>query len=228
MKRKTVINALLTCCVACGLLSCTDMDEYKKISGDKEIVYPGKIQDVTVYSGDSRLVVEGLCNSDPKVTNCRICWNLDADYVDVPVDMSGGSYWLKKEIALPENSYNFNIYTYDAEGNRSIPVSVTGKSYGVQYKAAISNRLVKSFSVQNGRPVIEWWEIDTTLGAFATEVVYTDNQGAEVKMQVPVEEMSTVLDGYDMTSEVEYTTLYKPDALCVDEFRSVTGNLLLE
>ena len=130
MKRKTVINALLTYCVAFGMLSCTDMDEYKKISGDKEIVYPGKIQDVTVYSGDSRLVVEGLCNSDPKVTNCRICWNLDADYVDVPVDMSGGSYWLKKEIALPENSYNFNIYTYDAEGNRSIPVSVTGKSYG--------------------------------------------------------------------------------------------------
>ena len=41
MKKNTVISVLLSGCIACGMLACTDMDEYKKISGDEEIVYPG-------------------------------------------------------------------------------------------------------------------------------------------------------------------------------------------
>ena len=39
MKKNTVISVLLSGCIACGMLACTDMDEYKKISGDEEIVY---------------------------------------------------------------------------------------------------------------------------------------------------------------------------------------------
>lgn len=162
MKKNTVISVLLSGCIACGMLACTDMDEYKKISGDEEIVYPGKIEEAIVYTGDGRVVVEGLCKSDPKIVSCRVYWGLGSEYVEVPVDMSGGPFRVRREIALPENSYNFDIYTYDAEGNRSIPVNVTGKSYGEQYKASLTNRLVKSFTLQDGQAVIEWWDIDAT------------------------------------------------------------------
>ena len=130
MKKNTVISVLLSGCIACGMLACTDMDEYKKISGDEEIVYPGKIEEAIVYTGDGRGGVEGLCKSDPKIVSCRVYWGLGSEYVEVPVDMSGGPFRVRREIALPENSYNFDIYTYAAEGNRSIPVNVTGKSYG--------------------------------------------------------------------------------------------------
>lgn len=228
MKKNTVISVLLSGCIACGMLSCTDMDEYKKISGDGEIVYPGKIQEVIVRTGDGRVVVEGLCKSDPKIVNCRICWNLGTEYAEVPVDMSKGPFRMKQEIALPENSYNFDIYTYDAEGNRSIPVNVTGRSYGEKYKASLSNRLIKSFTVRDGRAVIEWWEMGAAQGPYATEVVYTDKLHATVEILVPVEEMQTVLDNYDTETEVEYTTLFRPDTLCVDTFRSSVGRTRIE
>jgi len=228
MKKNTVISVLLSGCIACGMLACTDMDEYKKISGDEEIVYPGKIEEAIVYTGDGRVVVEGLCKSDPKIVSCRVYWGLGSEYVEVPVDMSGGPFRVRREIALPENSYNFDIYTYDAEGNRSIPVNVTGKSYGEQYKASLTNRLVKSFTLQDGQAVIEWWDIDATQGPYATEVVYTDKQHAVVEKLVPVEEKKTVLEDYDMATAVEYTTLYSPDTLCVDVFRSVPDRVKLE
>ena len=44
MNTKTAMTVLLSGCIACGAFSCTDMDEYRKISGDEEIVYPGKIE----------------------------------------------------------------------------------------------------------------------------------------------------------------------------------------
>lgn len=228
MKKNTFISVLLLGCIVCGALSCTDMDDYRKISGDEEIVYPGKIAEVTVYTGDGRVVVEGLCQSDPKIVGCRIYWNLGAEYVEVPVDMSDGPFRVRKEISLPENTYNFDIYTYDGEGNRSIPVNVSSKTYGDKYKASLTNRLVRSFTVQDGQAVIEWWDMDATLGPYATEVVYTDKQHAVIEKLVPVEEMKTVLEDYDMATEIEYTTLYKPDTLCVDVFRSASDKAVLE
>lgn len=228
MKSKTGISLLLAGFVVCGMLSCTKMDEYKKISGDKEIVYPGKITEVTVRSGDGRLVVAGLCNSDPKIVSCRIYWNLKAEYVDIPVDMSAGRFVVEKQIALSEGSYNFDIYTYDAQGNQSIPVNAMGKTYGELYKASITNRLVKSFTEQGGQAVIEWWGMDATLGAYQTEVTYTNTQSVAVKLQVPLDEQRTTLEDYDKTSEVQYVTLYKPDATCVDIFRSGSDKATLE
>lgn len=228
MKKNFVISVLLSGCIAYGTLSCTDMDEYRKISGDKEIVYPGKITEVTVYTGDERVVVEGLCPSDPRIASCRIYWALGTEYVEVPVDMSNGPFKLRTEISLPENTYNFDIYTYNTEGDRSIPVNVSSRTYGDQYKASLTNRLVKSFSVQNNQAVIEWWNMDTTLGPFETEVVYKNAENGKVTLLVPVEDTRTVLEGYDMKSEVEYATIYRPDALCVDVFRSEPDKVSLD
>ena len=91
MKKNTVISVLLSGCIACGMLACTDMDEYKKISGDEEIVYPGKIEEAIVYTGDGRVVVEGLCKSDPKIgARQRICRSAGG-YVRRPVPGSAGN-----------------------------------------------------------------------------------------------------------------------------------------
>ena len=196
MNTKTAMTVLLSGCIACGAFSCTDMDEYRKISGDEEIVYPGKIEQVVVNTGHERVIVNGICRSDPKIVSCRIYWDLGTRYEEVPVDMSGGAFRIEKEITLPENTYNFDIYTYDAAGNRSVPVNVSSKTYGEQYEASLTNRLVKSFE--------------------------------QVELLVPIGEMTTVLEDYDMVSEVEYTTFYRPDTLCVDVFRSAPSQMRLD
>lgn len=224
MKRNSLIAVL---CLACGAFACSDMDEYRKIAGDKEKVYPGKIVEVVVHPGDERVVVEGLCRSDPRVVACRIYWALGEEYVEVPVDMSGGPFRLTTEIPLPENTYNFDIYTYNAAGDRSIPVNVSSKTYGELYKASLTNRLVKSFAVRDGKGHIEWWNIDKTQGPFETQVVYRTTDARTVELSVPVDATSTELEDIDPAAEVEYTTLYRPDELCVDVFRSPTDKLSL-
>lgn len=198
-------------------LGCTKMDEYLKISGDKEIVYPGKITDVVAHSGNGRVLIEGWCNSDPKITSCRIYWNLGAEYVEVPVDMSAPPFQVQKEIALPENEYNFDIYTYDAQGNRSIPVNVSCESYGETYIASLRNRVVNSFSYSGTTGTVTWYPMDTTLGAFETEVTYKTTSGENMTVVTPVAETTTVLENYD-GGAVTYRTAFRPDAACLDVF----------
>ena len=93
---------------------------------------------------------------------------------------------------------------------------------------AVSAVISREGKRMDGQAVIEWWDIDATQGPYATEVVYTDKQHAVVEKLVPVEEKKTVLEDYDMATAVEYTTLYRPDTLCVDVFRSVPDRVKLE
>ncbi|GAB6119748.1 hypothetical protein JCM30204_08970 [Dysgonomonas termitidis] len=199
------------------------MDEYKEFAKGGEISYTGKIDSVTVFSGDGRVCIQGLIISDPKVTNCRIFWNGNKDSLNIPVVRTENVDTIKEYISLPENLYNFIIYTYDALGNKSIPVYITGRSYGDAYKASISNRLVASASVdENSDAKIVWRDIDKTLGAFTTDIFYTTNDGEQKTYQVDVDEKETILSNYKQGTNFSYQTLYRPDTLCVDTFRTIS------
>lgn len=210
----------------CGF-SCSPMDEYLDIAGKSEIVYPGKIEDVTVRTGHDRLLVEGFCNSDAKITSCRIYWALETEYVEVPVDMSDGPFKVQKEIELPEGTYNFDIYTYDAVGNRSIPVNVSSKTYGATYMASLTNRLVRSFKFDGSKGTMTWFNIDTTTGAYKSEVTYKTATG-DVTVEISVKDTVLELPGYDGVTPVSYVTVYKPDETCLDDFKTEAKTLLPE
>jgi len=202
--------------------SCRKMDEYKEFTKDGEISYTGKMDSVVVFSGDERVFVKGLLRADPKITNCRIYWNNGHDSVDIPIEKSGRTDTIKKFIPLSENLYNFIIYTYDALGNKSIPVYATGKVYGDLYKKSINNRLILSAIANADNDVtVTWRPIDKTLGAFATDVSYTDNNGKNKHVQVDVNAETAVLTNYKEGTPFSYQTLYIPDTLCIDTFRTV-------
>lgn len=219
--KKNINVALFLLLFMSSVISCSDMDEYKKFIEGGEIEYTGKIDSVVVFSGEERLMVTGLFMSDPKITNCRIYWNLRADSIDVPVVRTGGVDTLKQLIQLPENLYNFEIFTIDRLGNKSVPVNAIGSTYGPLYRASISNRILNSATVnENGVVTMEWRTMDLTLGAFKTEVEYMDKSGQLNKVTVPVNEYSTLLENYKLESEIKYSTSYIPDALCIDTFRT--------
>lgn len=223
---KNQINRYLKYCSFCictlviALSACSPMDEYKDIAGEEEIQYTGKIDSVKVFSGDERLLITGLFISDPKVTNCRIYWNLRNDSVDIPVNKTSGIDTLKKEISLPENTYNFEIYTYDALGNKSVPVYATGRTYGKDYKASLVNRRIVSSKIDSDSIIIEWGRIDLTLNPLATEVTYTTNEGSVYRKRTDINNNKTVLKNYKSGTEVNYSTLYLPESLCIDTFRT--------
>lgn len=217
MKNKTIISLGLALFLA---FACTPMDEYLKIAGEKEIIYPGKIEDVEVKTGKNRLLVEGHCYSDAKITACRIYWALGSEYVEVPVDMSSGPFTVSREIELPEDTYNFDIYTYDADGNRSIPVNVSSQTYGDKYIASLTSRIVKSFTFDGSKGVMTWFNIDVTAGAYKTEVTYRTSHGEDRTVEISVKDTTLELPDYDGSTPVSYTTVYKPDETCLDDFRT--------
>ncbi|MDR2130419.1 MAG: DUF4998 domain-containing protein [Odoribacteraceae bacterium] len=208
--------------IFCIIASCSKMDAYKEIAGDKELSYPGKIENVVIYSGDGRVIVSGDFISDPKVVNCRIYWDLKEKWLDVAVDMSGGPQSLYQEIVLPEKTYNFDIYTRDSKGNYSVPVHGSGKSYGNKYRASISNRLVKSAALLAGVATIEWYQLDRTQGPVETSLEYTNNSNEKVTITIPLGEQTTTLDGYKIGTDISYFTRYRPTPGCIDIFQTGT------
>lgn len=222
MKRNKYIRGIsFLAFMLVAISSCTHMDDYKSFIEGGEISYTGKIDSVTVYSGDQRVLIKGLFIADPKVTGCMIYWNSREDSVDVDIQRSQGVDTLQYILPLAENMYNFEFFTYDALGNRSIPVHATGRSYGAAYKASLNNRLVNSAAIDGNQVDIVWRSIDKTLGAFATRVTYTDNNGAEQTVTTSVDQAQTVLEDYKKGSQFSAITLYRPDTLCIDTFYTI-------
>lgn len=233
--RKQIVYKLffLSMLVAFLLASCSDMYEYKKFLEGGEIQYTGKIDSVVVFSGDERVAVTGLFISDPKVVNCRIYWNLRADSVDVPVNRTEGVDKLYQIIELPENSYSFEIFTYDALGNKSISVTAPGNSYGASYKASLPNRLIDSAKEEDDEDgtinaVIKWRDMDTSLGAYEVKVEYIDAEGAAHTVNLPMTEKSTTLANYKSGSTISHVTLFVPEKGCLDTFQSSGASYVAE
>lgn len=201
--------------------SCSKSNDYKKFAEGGEISYTGKIDSVTVYSGDERVIIKGLFLSDPKVASCRIYWNNMRDSVEVPVKRTHKTDTLIQIIKLPENLHNFRIHTFDALGNKSVAVYATGRSYGKAYKESINNRLIVSAIADNNRSVtVTWRDMDKTLLAIGTEVTYTDHNNNKKLVNVPIDQAQTILKDYKEGTSFSYQTLYIPDTLCIDTFRT--------
>ncbi|GHU98213.1 hypothetical protein FACS1894159_00360 [Bacteroidia bacterium] len=231
-KIKNMVSLLLF--AAMGAISgCTPMDEYKKIAGDNEHSYPARME-ISAIAGKGRILILGSDISDPKVTKCRIYWDLEDKFQDVPMEdlmpytVDGVALNLLAELTLPEKSYSFTLYTYDALGNHSVPTTATGRSYGEKYESTISNRIIKSFAVVDSKPTITWYSIDPTLGAVKTVVKYKVAGGGTQTLDVlPETGVTELLATYDATTDVEYYTVFKPENTCVDTFETAVDNTRL-
>ncbi len=209
------------------IASCSKMSDYKKFVEGGEISYPGKIDSVVVFSGDGRVLIQGLFKSDPKVASCRIYWNNMHDSLEVPVTRTANTDTLRQFITLTENLYNFRIHTFDALGNKSVPVYATGRVYGNAYKESINNRLIlRQMADDRDNVLIAWRDIDKTLGAFATEVRYGSTTGSQKTARFPISEKESTIPDYERGTPIEYRTLYRPDTLSIDTFYTAYSPLV--
>jgi len=217
---KQLLYAGLSILFCSILASCAKMDDYKKFAEGGEISYTGKLDSVRINSGKYRVILNGLFLADPKVKKCVVYWNNKADSVVVPITRTANVDTLKLVITnINEGVQNFVIYTYDADGNKSIPVYKTGRVYGDRYQSTLANRGINSaFTNETGVSTIEWGGMDRVSGVFATEVIYTDNANAEKKVRVPIDVNNYVLPNFKEKGTIKYRTLFLPDTLSVDTF----------
>lgn len=221
MKQYIVYIAL----VLLATSSCKKMDEYKKFADGGEITYPSTFDSMKVISGKNRVMLTGLLKGDPKVVKYKVFWNSGNDSLEAPFTRSGGVDTLKQIISnLPEGPMTFNVRTYDAKGNRSIPMIVTGNVYGQSFQTSVNqrgNRVVLGTSfLQDGSAVIRWANVDAYVGVLGMQVHYLDANNVQRDTIVPARlvDQQTIIPGVGVKQVLRYNTLYLPDTVGIDTF----------
>ena len=212
------------------IYSCSPMDEYKDlITNGGEISYTGKIDSVLVYSGRNRVMIEGLLLSDPKITECRVYWNSKQDSVSIPIQRSEGVDTVRYVLALPENIYTFEIYTFDSKMNKSVPVLATGISYGESYEKELPNRVIAGAPtyVEGEGVRLKWYPMDKTLGPIATVISYQNIDDKTVDFKIDASSNEILIKDYKKGGKMTHRTLFIPEALCIDTFKSIPSKAII-
>ena len=198
-------------------VGCSPMDEYlDKYTDGKDIQYPGVVFPAYMHSGKNRVVLEGYLISDPKISKIRIYWNSRNDSIEQNIQRSEGIDLLNISIPLPEGGYNFEVFTYDNEGNTSIPVILSATSYGDSYQETLYDRLVKNLTKEGDNVSIEWYSSDPT--SPFVEINYPLSDGGSRTIRVPFDSLRTVLPDYKAKSGFSMRTYYLPDETAIDTF----------
>ncbi|WP_295127212.1 DUF4998 domain-containing protein [uncultured Chitinophaga sp.] len=215
MKWITYIAILLVTAVACNK---TDED-YRDFAPGGEIVYAGKPDSLKVFPGKKRIQLRWLLTSDASITTSRIYWNRGRDSAEVFIKRTAGVDTVTVMLDnMAEGPYTFTVYNYNNLKNRSIKTEINGDVYGAFYESTLLNRLLKTKTKVGTTLKLDWQDADPR--AIGVELFYKDLDGADKTWYVPVAEKTTILDIIPLNNTLDYHTLYKPQAVAIDTFRS--------
>lgn len=212
--KKTLLAAIMA---TITITSCTKWDDYKKYATGGEITYTGKLDSVEALSGKNRVMITGKFNADPTVSQVRIFWNSNRDSVVYDIKRSTSGDYFQQTFSMTEGTTTFTVYTYDANGNRSVPVTVAGTSYGDNYRKKLSNRVISGIQYLSGSTAITWEAADASLGAYQTELQYTVN-GNTKELITPADAKSEFEGLPNIAANFNYRAIFKPDSTCIDTF----------
>ncbi|SHE43532.1 protein of unknown function [Pedobacter caeni] len=209
-----------------SLASCEKADKYKEFVKDGEISYIGKLDSVKVYSGKNRVMLKGMITSDPKIVACKIFWNNQKDSLVIPVTKEMISDTIHRFVNIANEGFqNFVIYTYDAAGNRSIPVNASGRTYGSRYQSGLINRDISAAKTDEttGVTTVDFLGMDRLTGVFATDITYTKLNNQSATIRIPIDSSRISLRDFKYGSTINYKTLFLPDTISVDTFYSAVS-----
>jgi hypothetical protein len=201
-------------------VSCTKTvgDAYKKFEVGGEIKYPGRPDTAIAHSGLNRIQLSVILGNDPLVTKVRVFYNLGKDSIDVAVKRTSGKDTINVIVPnLAEGNYNFDVYTYDAAGHKSVVVNTGGISYGASYVSSLTNRTLVSLTQgTDGKINLSWGA--AAGGELGIEVNYISLAGVATKITVVPTQTLTVLPDYKDNTTLTYRSLYKPDPGAFETF----------
>lgn len=235
---KTMALGIVVSMAACS----GPINPVDKFTDGEEIRYSGKANDLSYVTGRDRLRINFVLGPDPNVTEARIFWNLQKESVTVPIDRSTLTDDTVSQVIenLPENTYNFEVYTYDKFGNPSVPSYVTGKTYGSRYEATLRPRGVASSRCLNVSKDVELTLRDTIPANYSRgmELTYYKTTGEKVVDVIPnavpndkgaMETVTTYLMAdFDYSKPIRYRSLYAPEENSLDVFSSPMEEMMIE
>jgi len=182
-----------------------------------EILYASKADSVKVYSGKERIKLTIYPGVDPKIVRYEISYNNKTQKLQVPVT----STTLRDSIdviidSLIEGSYTFNVVAFDSNGISSVEETVSGTVYGEDFQSMVQNRRVRMSEIEGDILKLSWY--NAMEGAIYSQIVYTNTDSKEVKINLSVKEEQNTLQLLDLNSSITYRTLFLPDTTAIDTF----------
>jgi hypothetical protein len=181
-----------------------------------EKVYAARVDSVSSGPGDGRIEMEVFIYTQ-RIDHIRFFWNAGSDSVDFNIGNIAGAFKCMID-GLSEKEYLFEIVSFDKFGNRSLPVEVSSRAYGENYKTYLLNRGIASMKKLDGKIHIQWSAPPE--GALYTTVYYKTKANTGATMEAPTDESETVIDDYLSMSAFSYSTSYKPAQNSPDMFES--------
>lgn len=169
-------------CLALAFTGCYSIDETQKEWTDKgEKIYVGKIDSLKVRSGMNRVEIVGNTNYLRTATECTVSYD-DRTVTFNISDIIGTDGKARMLIdGLEGGSYYFDVFTYDAAGNRSVPSQVYGKAYGINDVLKETPKRITTFVPKyDGSVDVEWNEASSTYYLFKWE----DEDGKMQEMKI--------------------------------------------
>lgn len=203
------------------LYSCSkDALDYKKYLDGKERIYPGFPGKVEAAPGKYRVKLNWKASPDPSVTRYVIFWNNAQDSLEMKAPDRSVT---EVSVVIPnlvEYNYSFTIYSYDGEGNKSVPVQVNNvKVYGDSYTASLTNRFLVAanpYQLEDNGITLNFEKPDTI--NINTEISYTHIDGTVKKSIIGPEESSIKLLDYKQGTRIYFKSAYIPVKTAIDTF----------
>lgn len=222
---KLLRKGLFAAALIAATVSCSKMDEYKEqYVPNGETVYTGKIDSVHMFPGKNRVGFTAFLNSDPRVTMFKVYWGAKSDSITFPLkaeELGTAVYRIIPNV--PEGEQSFEFVTFDAAGNKSVPLYGNIAAFGTRFQESMSNRGIKeSWLNADLQTVINLGGMDTATKAFMTEIRYltnaNDSASTLVPLLLPNTESDTILENHRYGTEIIYRTYFLPAKNSIDTF----------
>lgn len=218
MKRISFYKFLLLIIIVAGVYSCKDMmDFHQEYIKNGEIVYLTKMDSVVLYPGKNRIQISGYLTSAYNVDKVMVYWNNRTDSLVFDYSMAEDLDSLNLVIPnLEEKSYIFDIYTFNALGNRSIKVPIAGIAYGDLYREKLIPRINNGFDFDGNQLKALWLTADAL--ERGTEIRYTTVTSGIATIFLSPDSSQIALPDRKIGTPFSFRSVYIPEKAAIDTF----------
>ena len=194
------------------LVSCNDTFEFhEKYIKDGETIYAPKVDSLQTLPGNGRIKIAGYLTKAFTVKDITVFWNNGEnsqtfDYTKSQNDTDPIELIIE---SLEEKSYQFDVFSKDAEGNQSIKVTVFGNVYGETYRSNLEARNVGEASFDGNDAELNFGVSGDEFQR-DTEIKYTNKNDEEVIVILGADESVATLTNVSSDVPVMYRTFYVP------------------
>jgi hypothetical protein len=208
-------------CLIGSFVACSSStDSFRPYVSKKAPKYSQKLDTVIVRTGKDRAIFKIPKPIDPTVKEVGLFWNSGTD--SLRKDFSAkDTLTIEIDTLKGGQSYSFNIYTLDNNGNKSLKLNRLIRIYGSQYTNSLLNRAIKRAVLKsNGTLNIDWGSAGKQITG--TKIIIYNHQQKEDSLFVPPDSSVTLLTNLNTNNDLSfrYQTFYRPNSSEIDIFHT--------